>query len=433
MTDRSSPIPRPEHPRPDLHRGLQEGDGWLNLNGPWDFAFDDAAVGETDGWQLPGSTAYDRCIRVPFCWESHAAWGTDDLAGNDNWYSPEAYLHPAEVSRDNYREAPRHTVGWYRRTVTCPATKADESVWLHIGAADWHVKVWANGQLVGEGDSGYVPISCDLGDAAQPGEDLTLVIRVEDPQGTEDKPLGKQHKWYTTTSGIWQTVWLEVRPLRHIRSLRLIPQLDPAAVVCEAALSPGAAPAGLRVTVTDEEGVCAGVAESSDASRPLTVPLGPSVRRWCPQDPHLYAVAVELRDGERVLDTVCSYFGLREVGVAPLYEGGPRYVTLNGPGSRGSQVRSRRERFEEADHANRTIPSAGQPAAPRPAPVPRRGRRFARAKGRARCGARHRRTASRRSRWSASVFRGPGPAPRSGPHWPCSLPAPDELECGGSA
>lgn len=330
MTDQSSPIPRPEHPRPDLHRGLQEGDGWLNLNGPWEFAFDDAAVGETDGWQLPGSTAYDRCIRVPFCWESHAAWGTDDLAGNDNWYSPEAYLNPAEVNRDNYREAPRHTVGWYRRTVACPATNADESVWLHIGAADWHVKVWANGQLVGEGDSGYVPFSCDLGDAAQPGDDLTLVIRVEDPQGTEDKPLGKQHKWYTTTSGIWQTAWLEVRPLRHITSLRLIPRLDPAAVVCEAALSPGAAPAGLRVTVTDEDGVCAGVAESADASRPLTVSLGPSVRRWCPEDPHLYTVAVELRDGERVLDTVYSYFGLREVGVAPLYQGGPRYVTLNG-------------------------------------------------------------------------------------------------------
>lgn len=330
MSGRSSAIPRPEHPRPDLHRGLQEGEGWLNLNGSWDFAFDDEASGEAQGWQVPGAEAYDRRILVPFCWESHAAWGTDDLAGNDNWYSTEAYLNPAEVTRENYREAPRHTVGWYRRTVTCPAGDADATVWLHIGAADWHVKVWANGEFVGAGDSGYVPFSCDLGDAAKPGEDVTLVIRVEDPQGTEDKPLGKQHKWYTTTSGIWQPVWLELRPLRHIGNLRLTPHRDPAAVTCEVELSAAATSAGLRVTVTDEQGAPAGVGEGADAGQPLTVSLGPSVRPWCPEDPHLYTVTVELLDGDRVLDIVHSYFGLREVGVAPLYDGGPNYVTLNG-------------------------------------------------------------------------------------------------------
>ncbi|MHB8997020.1 MAG: glycoside hydrolase family 2 protein [Armatimonadota bacterium] len=316
-------IPRPEHPRPDLYRSTESG--WLNLNGPWEFRFDPQAQGEQEQWYA-GEEAFDRTIIVPFCWESHCAWGTEALAGNRNWFSPEAYLEPGSVTRENYLTAPRHTVGWYRKVVRLREDMKGERLFLNIGAVDWHVKVWANGQFVGESDSGYVPVCFDLADAVE-GEELLLVIRVEDPQGTEDKPLGKQHKWYTTTSGIWQTVWLERRPQRHLTQVQLTPHLSPATVECKVRANVPLEGLAVRVTVVDEEGNAAGRAMGGGD---LTVAIEGATRLWSPETPHLYTVKAELLEGDEVLDTLHSYFGLREVEIKPLYEGGSKYFLLNG-------------------------------------------------------------------------------------------------------
>jgi hypothetical protein len=325
----SATSPRPEHPRPDLRRDAPGA--WASLNGPWDFAFDPDDAGEAQAWFGPGHAAFTRTIVVPFPWESHAAWGTEAWAGNDNWFSPQAYLDPAGVTRDNYTTAPRHTIGWYRRRVTVPARAASERLFLHLGAADWDVKVWVNGQRVGEGRSGYVPFSCDITEALAPGAaEAEVVIRVHDPQGTEDKPLGKQHKWYTTTSGIWQPVWLEVRPERHLTGVQITPHLSPASLSCAIAANVALDGLACRVEVRDTDGTV--VADHCGASGAgcLEVPLAGEPRPWHPDSPHLYDVTVELREGETVVDTVQTYCGLREVGIAPLCEGGPKYLTLNG-------------------------------------------------------------------------------------------------------
>ncbi|HHW49556.1 MAG TPA: hypothetical protein GXX14_13220, partial [Clostridiaceae bacterium] len=60
----SATIPRPEFPRPDFER--QE---WLNLNGEWDFEFDDENIGEKDGWYKNREISFSRKITVPFCYQ----------------------------------------------------------------------------------------------------------------------------------------------------------------------------------------------------------------------------------------------------------------------------------------------------------------------------------------------------------------------------
>ncbi len=328
-------LPRPEHPRPDLHRGMRPGIDWQNLNGDWHFAFDPDDRGLSEGWSEPSREPFPRTIVVPFPWESHLAWGTQAQAGNDDWFSREAWLDPGSVTRDNYREAARHTVGWYRRSFTLPEDWHGRRVWLIIGAADWQARVWLNGQEVGAAESGYLPIEFDLTDALGAGEN-TLVIRVEDPEDHSQQPIGKQiSNWYTRTSGIWQTVWLEPRGEAYATEVRVLPDLADER-------------AELVVSVRAPDGMCDLVVEADvrAAAGPTVATVGPArvgeegeVRLaaeipapipWTPDAPHMYRVTVRVLSDDETLDTVHTQFGMRDIDVGPLDEDGPAYIRLNG-------------------------------------------------------------------------------------------------------
>ena len=331
-----SSIPRPEYPRPDRQRGLVEGVDWLNLNGPWQFRFDLHRRGVEENWFAPSGPDWREQIIVPFCWESLAAWGASEAAGNDHYYSTRCYINPLEVTRDNHRSAPRYEVGWYRRSVTIP----DTPIWrkkraiLTIGAADFATDCWCNGVHLGRHEGGYVPIEFDLTDALELGPQNerrgVIVIRVEDPMDNREQPVGKQWGWYTTTSGIWQTVFVEPRSPVFIDYFRITTDIDHHRahfdIFCNGATDemplavditpPDAPPHRLMLSVKD--GVASGDAEIYPVSL------------WDPSDPKLYRVVFRLLDDDRELDTVRSYFGMRKISTAPVKSGdAPAMLCLN--------------------------------------------------------------------------------------------------------
>src|SRR6267142_1960568 len=178
--------PRPEYPRPERRRGTVEGHDWLNLNGPWQFRFDADKRGTDDRWFDPAAPEWREQIIVPFCWESLAAWGEADAAGNDNYYSTRVFRNPLEVTRANHRSALRYEVGWYRRTIQIPPTEAwqNKRVILTIGAADFFTDCWCNGVHLGHHEGGYTPFEFDLSAILNRGDGRNralLVLRVEDP------------------------------------------------------------------------------------------------------------------------------------------------------------------------------------------------------------------------------------------------------------
>ncbi len=325
------------YPRPDFHRGIIAGEDWIDLNGEWDFRFDPEDAGEEKGLH-ESAAEFDRTIRVPFPWESHAAWGTEAVAGCEDYFSKNVYISPADVGperigEDNYRKAPRHTIGWYRRAFRIPEQWANERVILNVGAADWEIKVWINGECVGESESGYLPVEFDVTDYLVAGENIAT-CRVHDPQDDEAKPLGKQtSNWYTPTSGIWQPVWLARRPEAYIAQVHLTPNAGEGSVAAEVVCRNAPTQAGIRLTVADEDGTP--VAEevlkgNGQGGFEGVVACGAEVRLWTPEEPHLYDVTVALRASDETIDTVHSYFGMRDVGVKPRYENGPNYVAING-------------------------------------------------------------------------------------------------------
>jgi beta-galactosidase/beta-glucuronidase len=254
--------PRPEYPRPNLRRSE-----WLNLNGEWEFG-----SGE--------KPAFDRRIVVPFCPQSELS-GMNALPGD---------------------------VVWYRRRFDAPDC---ERLVLRFGAVDYRATVWVNEVEVARHEGGHTPFSADITTAVR-RRDNVLVVRAEDPLADKTIPRGKQY-WtpqpegifYTSTTGIWQTVWLEPLPARHISTLRVRPDLASGAVDFELR-KPGQAE---LIASLDGEVVGHWSGLAGRARMQLE-----HVEPWHPDSPQLYDLEVRLFDQDgKVVDRVESYFGLRTI------------------------------------------------------------------------------------------------------------------------
>ncbi len=211
----------------------------------------------------------------------------------------------------------------YERRFTLPEgfRREDERVILHLGAVDQLAGVKVNGVQVAYHEGGYLPFEADVTDAFQPGENLLEVDAVD--RLDRDIPYGKQSRtpggmWYTPVSGIWQSVWMEAVPVKHIRSLRITPDLtgidlevDSDAPHCDVTVRLGA------------EVVARASWSLTGKPRRIEIPAK-SRRLWSPQSPTLYDVVI--RAGQ---DEVSSYFALRTVEIRPDKSGVQR-VCLNG-------------------------------------------------------------------------------------------------------
>src|SRR5579859_2868763 len=295
-------LPRPEYPRPHFRR-----DRWVNLNGEWQFAFDDHDAGLTDGWHhtlaeqlLSGSHVFGRRILVPFCFQA---------------------------SLSGIGDPSIHDVVWYARIFDPPVLDSrTECLLLHFGAVDYRATVWVNGAQVAQHEGGHTPFQADITHAMSAGQNV-LVVRAEDPSRDATIPRGKQawtekpaHIFYTRTTGIWQSVWLEPVSAHRIEELRLTPDVDDGSIEVEftiQGLEPGMA---LDLTVNLQGGhVAHRRVDLETSAGTCRVPLRDVEKAempalWSPEHPNLYDLHLALLSPEcNELDAVDSYFGMRKI------------------------------------------------------------------------------------------------------------------------
>ncbi|MFN2507191.1 MAG: glycoside hydrolase family 2 protein [Chthoniobacterales bacterium] len=326
-------LPRPEYPRPDRQRGFVHGVDWLNLNGAWEFRFDPDRVGLEQQWFLPGGARWGEQITVPFCWESLAAWGEADAAGNDNYFSRRVYRNPLEVDRFNYRDAERFEVGWYRRSVVVPAHAQwkDKRIILTVGAADFLTDCWCNGQHLARNEGGYIPFEFDLTNAlsrnAEGELSAAIVLRVEDQMNNREQPVGKQWGWYSSVSGIWQTVFLEPRAVTFIERFEITTDAE-ANEVAFRIITNGGTECAVDVQAPDGRTFSATFAVSEEFASG-NISLQEAIL-WNPTEPALYKVRFTLRNGAAP-DVVYGYFGVRSISTkAGEDAAAPAALSLNG-------------------------------------------------------------------------------------------------------
>ena len=287
--------PRLEYPRPTCVR-----EDWVNLNGKWDFEFDDKNVGMAQKWYA--GHKFGKSIVVPFPFQS-------DLSG---------------IGDKSF-----HDVVWYRRTFDVSESYRGKRIILHFGAVDYLATVWLNGERVTTHRGGYVPFSSDVTELVHQHNN-ELVVRVEDTQGPQ-QPRGKQAMEleangcvYTRCTGIWQTVWIEPISAHHIQEVHCTPDVAQGRVGVTAKVSGRNDLTKLRVNVTGEGSHEAEV-EMGVASDDVEFTIGLNKpKKWTPERPHLYDMLLELVEDGDVVDRVLVYFGLRSI------ETDGRKILLNG-------------------------------------------------------------------------------------------------------
>lgn len=283
-----------DYPRPQFRRRT-----WVSLNGEWEFALDPGG-----GWKHPAEVTFNRYIHVPFAPETRAS---------------------------GIEETGLCRACWYRRSFKTPATLPGGRLILRFGAVDYASTVWINGSIAARHVGGYTPFSADISDLLSNNGRNLLVVHADDdpldlakPRGKQDWQLHPHSIWYPRTSGIWQTVWLEVLPETAISHVRWRPSLEAWDIGFEARINPAYPNLSIEVELTvgdrllarDKYLVVAGEVHRRIALSDPGIDDYRNELLWSPNHPTLIDARLRLVDSDgKTRDEIHSYTALRSVSV----------------------------------------------------------------------------------------------------------------------
>ena len=265
----------PEYPRPVLERTE-----WENLNGLWDYAI--LPVGQAE------PSSFDGKILVPFAIESSLS-GVQKKVGEEN-----------EL--------------WYRRTFAIPSNWKGKNILLNFGAVDWKAEIFLNDIKIGTHTGGYTPFSFDITPFLKSGNQK-LVVKVWDATEKGFQPHGKQVTkpegiWYTSVTGIWQTVWLEPVNEKHITVVKSVADIDNNRMSVDVRTDNTRFSDIVEVKVLSEGNVIASAKAIPGQTLTLNIP---NAKLWSPESPFLYDMEVNLYANGKIVDKAKSYCAMRKI------------------------------------------------------------------------------------------------------------------------
>lgn len=285
-----------DYPRPQFVRKE-----WQNLNGEWNFIFDDKNEGEIDHYFLDFPKLNK--INVPFTYETKLSGIEDESI---------------------------HYIVWYNRKIELTKEHIkDKKVILNFEGSDYETKVWINGKYVGKHIGGYSRFSFDIENYIVEGEN-DITVKVEDSL-SKNQPRGKQRYkkeswkcWYIQTTGIWKTVWLEWVSKQYLKSVKNTPKIDKLQLEIATNLSEQDIENGNYYIETEISfnGLITNKTKELINSNYQEVEINIMqeemdhvIQKWSTQNPNLYDINYKLYYNDKVIDTVYSYFGIRDITI----------------------------------------------------------------------------------------------------------------------
>lgn len=285
-----------DYPRPQFVRNE-----WQNLNGEWNFAFDDKDEGESKKYFL-------------------------DFPKSNKIYVPYTY----ETQLSGIGDESIHYIVWYNRKIEFTKEQIkDKKIILNFEGSDYKTKLWINGNYIGEHIGGYSRFSFDIKNNIVEGEN-DITIKVEDSL-SKNQPRGKQRYkqeswkcWYVQTTGIWKTVWLEFVSKQYFKNIKVTPKIDRLQLEIETNLTERDFESKDYYIETEIsfKGQITNKFEEQLNSNCQEVEvkiaqegIGHVIQKWSTENPNLYDIKYKLYCNDKVIDVVYSYFGIRDITI----------------------------------------------------------------------------------------------------------------------
>ncbi len=274
----------------------------IDLSGFFDFKLDAEKTGKREGWQ-EGVENY-RLIAVPGSW-------------NEQFLDTKDYLGSA----------------WYFKKFFLPSSWREKRIWLRIGEANYYAKVWINGKFTGEHEGGYLPFQFEISRKVEFEKENLLSIEVNNelsptrvPPGNipdEDTPRSPLLRQYPNAhfdffpyGGIQREVYLFSTPKSYVEDIGVITKINgKRGIVQYRVTKQGKKAEEAFVHLVDNK------IEVHQKVRFLQDTAGgelvvDNVILWCPENPHLYKLVVELFSPEgSTIDKYSLSVGIRTVEI----------------------------------------------------------------------------------------------------------------------
>jgi len=231
--------------------------------------------------------------------------------------------HPSfDVQSHGYKPVggffPETSIGWYRKSFTIPASDSGFRYSVTFDGVFRDARFWLNGFYLGRNESGYIGVEYDITDYILYGKDNTLTVRVDATQ---------YEGWFYEGAGIYRHVWLNRFANLHI-------PLDGVFVYSDG--HPQKTAITIQTTIRNkglsaENAFLLARLKTRDGkeiatSRPvsLKVKAGEEItlnqtlhlnkpRLWSLEEPYLYRVEVELKNGDQPIDKKIVRTGIRDI------------------------------------------------------------------------------------------------------------------------
>ena len=277
------------YPNPQFIR-----ENWIDLNGEWQFTFDDENIGEVDK-NFIKNEFYKRNIIVPYSYHTK----NSGIGLNED-----------------------HQVVWYKKDLDLNVKKEKRYI-LNFGAVDYKCDIWINENHIFTHNGGHTPFNLDITKYLE--ENNSIIIKVEDRNSCR-QPIGKQSWkdsnflcWYTRTVGIWQAVWIEEVGENYLTDIKMTPDIDNASIDLDIFIKEDDKDISLVGEIYFDDKLVNKFTTifKSQRSR-LTVDISsedPHFRLnfWTPDTPNLYDIKFKLYKNNELVDSIDSYFGMRNV------------------------------------------------------------------------------------------------------------------------
>jgi len=305
---------RKEHPRPQFFRK-----NWMNLNGKWTCEFSKNIKGFSKS--KLNKKSFAKKINVPFCPESK-------LSG----------IGHTDFIQEMY----------YQKTFKIPETWKNKKILLHFGGVDYESTIYINKKKVGFNQGGSTPFSLDISSFLIKNSENDLKLYVIDkrcagsPEPKFDykgrgvfrsqddikkwvlnknrfQPRGKQSTfrhsygcYYTRTTGIWQTVWLEAVNYKNIKNINIQANVKSSSFIFIPEYSSKFS-GNLKVDIFFKNKLIKSSLISTKTKK-FAIKI-PKVKLWSIGKPNLYNFTFTLIDKNKTIDKVESYGGMRSIEV----------------------------------------------------------------------------------------------------------------------